>query len=83
MLIQDTSFVIKVLYICVNCCLTAGFSRHITGFVTRLTRRVPVVEQDMLILPEFSRIVQLNYVYDYKDTPTRIYFCFISFAVFD
>jgi hypothetical protein len=30
----------------------AGFSRHITGFVTRLTRRVPVVEQDLLTLPE-------------------------------
>jgi hypothetical protein len=27
-------------------------SRLITGFVTRLTRRVPLVEQELLILPE-------------------------------
>ena len=27
-------------------------SRFITGFVTRLTRRVPLVEQELLILPE-------------------------------
>jgi hypothetical protein len=27
-------------------------SRLITGFVTRLTRRVPLVEQDLLTLPE-------------------------------
>jgi len=28
------------------------YSRLITGFVTRLTRRVPLVEQELLILPE-------------------------------
>jgi hypothetical protein len=28
-------------------------SRLITGFVTRLTRRVPLVEQELPILPEY------------------------------
>jgi hypothetical protein len=36
----------------VNTSRSCSNSRHITGFVTRLTRRVPLVEQELLTLPE-------------------------------
>jgi hypothetical protein len=37
---------------CVNTFRSFPHSRLITGFVTRLTRRVPLVEQELLTLPE-------------------------------
>jgi hypothetical protein len=38
--------------ICSTCRKHFPHSRLITGFVTRLTRRVPLVEQELLTLPE-------------------------------
>jgi hypothetical protein len=39
-------------YMCCRALLTNFNSWLITGFVTRVTRRVPLVEQELLILPE-------------------------------
>jgi hypothetical protein len=41
----------KILLV-VNTSRSIPLSRLITGFVTRLTRRVPLVEQELLTLPE-------------------------------
>jgi hypothetical protein len=45
---NDHGYVLLV----VNTSLSFPHSRPITGFVTRLTRRVPLVEQELLTLPE-------------------------------
>ena len=63
-------------------------SRLITGFVTRLTRRVPLVEQELLTLPEhlssppvFSgiRVTRSLVLYVYF-VDRCLYFCTFSFG---
>jgi hypothetical protein len=51
MLIGTTSSGIS--YLIVNTSRSFPHSRLITGFVTRLTRRVPLGEQELLTLPEY------------------------------
>ena len=51
-------------------------SRLTTGFVTRLTRRVPLVEQELLILPEHLSSPPL--FSGVRVTRSLVYVCFVD-----
>jgi hypothetical protein len=55
-----------IVLIVVNTSRSFPHSRFITEFVTKLTRRVPLVEQELLILPEHlsSPPVLVGFAYD-------------------
>jgi len=72
----------------VNTSRSFPHSRRITGFVTRLTRRMPLVEQELLTLPDhlssppvFSRVrVTRSLVVCVCLVDRCLSFCFFSFG---